>query len=401
MLNIDPIVDVNIHVGANSVVAGGVFDVGAILTPTAGTANGTGEGAVLSTTHRFASYSSMAEVANGVLNAAPSFGSETDVYALATKYFGVEPAPSRLVVIYYETAENTTDTPAIALADAIDRGADIYGVYYSPDSGETASATKANLLALASVLNSLETGMLFYGVTGDIGAGSGVLADGAVLVDMAGTSTKRAIGLYCGPAATGNVGDAAGLMGAAMGLSAANAEGAFALSYKSVATATPSDITQTQVDLIKAVNGNVYIRRTRTRAFIENGATASGLRFDEVLYLDRIAYDIQNELYTMIADSDTKLPQEDETTTLFINAVSGILNGYYNNDVLAEAPLRGAAIGGLEPGEIVERGYAVFADSFDTQSESDRAAHKAMPLTIVLCLSGSVETLVVNVYVQT
>ena len=98
MLNIDPVVKVNVNVGT-SMASAGVFDVGAILTSSAGTANGTGDGAVLSTTHRFAVYDSLSEVLNGVENAKPLFANTTDVYSAAAKYFGVSPAPARLVVV--------------------------------------------------------------------------------------------------------------------------------------------------------------------------------------------------------------------------------------------------------------------------------------------------------------
>jgi hypothetical protein len=40
-------------------------------------------------------------------------------------------------------------------------------------------------------------------------------------------------------------------------------------------------------------------------------------------------------------------------------------------------------------------------DTFDNQTTADRAAHKAMPITVLLCLSGSVESVVINLDVQT
>ena len=387
MLNIDPVVKVNVNVGT-SMASAGVFDVGAILTATAGT------GTPLTTTTRYMAYSSLDEILSGVTSEKPAFADTTDVYKAAAKYFGVSPAPSSVIVVFYDTAEQTTDTPTAALLDAVDKGADIYGVYYSPKSGETTANIKANIISIASALDAQNRGVEFYGVTGTV---SSVTAAGSVLADVYATNSKRAIGMYC----TTDTDDAAGLMGLAMGMSKANEASAFALCYKSVASATVNSVTQTEVESIKALNGNVYVQRSRARAFIENGATASGLRFDDILYLDRMAYDIQQGIYSLIADSPVKLPQTDSTSAIFLNEIARILDGYYNYGVLAEAEWRGAAVGGVNTGDIIEHGHCEFADSFTTQSVADRALHKAMPITVLLCLSGSVESIVINVDVQT
>lgn len=391
MLNIDPIVKVNVNVGTSTASAG-VFDVGAILTATAGTANGTGGGDALSTSHRFASYASIAEVLNGVTNSAPSFGATTDVYKAAEKYFNVDPAPASLVVIYYDTAEQTTDTPTIAMLEAINAGAEFYSVYYSPKAEETATNIRANIISIASALGTLNRGVEFYGVTGTVAS-----AVSGLFNDLMSTGSKRVVGMYC----TTDTDDAAGLMGAAMGLSRTHENSSFALCYKSVASATVNNITQTEVDSIKSVNGNVFVKRTKTRAFVENGAVASGLRFDDVLYIDRMAHDIQVGLYELIANNPNKYPQTDSSTAVFLNTIGTILDNYTNMGVLATAQWRGIPIGKVATGDYIENGHTEFAESFDTQSEIDRAAHKAMPITILLCLAGSIETIVITVDVQT
>ncbi len=380
MLNMDPVVQVNVSVGSNSASAG-VFDVGAILGPTAVTGK-------LDTTHRFKAYDSYsAMIADGFTATDPEAKA-------AAKYFGADPAPAGVVIIFYDTAENTTDTPTIALLDAIDKGAEFYSVYYCPKASETDANIKTNTAALLSAINSQNRGMLFYGVTG---SASAIIASGSLLRTIAATGAKRAIGAVC----TSEIDDAAAVMGEAMGLSRTHEQLAFALCYKSVPAMTVNSLSQSEIDSIKEYNGNVYVQRTKTRAGFENGTTPSGLRFDDVLFLDRIAHDIQVSLYSMIADSDVKLPQADSTTTLFISEIYRILEGYYNAGVLADAAWRGPDIGTVETGAIVEHGYTAFASSFDEQSTADRALRKAMPITVLLCLAGSVESIVLYLDVQT
>lgn len=433
MLNIDPIVRVDVHVGS-SMATSGVFDRGAILgsNPVAG---------VFDTGNRYKEYTSLAEmVADGFLVTSPE-------YKAAEKYFSVDPAPAKVVMIYYfanpaaaddaeeySTSEtyqvgdyckhtdggetktymcntaNTTgawdaskwaevttvnENPSAAILDAIDQGADFYSVYLIAKEGESSANVKTFIAGIASTLEGRNKGTIFYGVTED--PASAVSQDG-LFNSLKEVGAKRAIGMLCSEEED----DAAGLMGEAMGLSRVNVDTAFALCFKTVASATINSLTQTQVEAIKAVNGNVYVQRTKDRAYVENGAAATGLRFDEILYVDRMSYDIQQAIYEIIANSPTKLPQRNSTSTIFLNAIHEVLENYYAMSVLDTAEWRGASIPGMvEKGDFVDHGHAEYVDSFDNQSDTDRAAHKAMPITVLLCLTGSVESIVITVDVQT
>ena len=55
--------------------------------------------------------------------------------------------------------------------------------------------------------------------------------------------------------------------------------------------------------------------------------------------------------------------------------------------------------GPLRAGDTVENGYALWADSYDNQSDADRAAHKAVPIQVGLVLAGSIESIVITVNV--
>ena len=90
MLNVDPVVKVNINIAAASA-ARGTFDVGAILGPSS----------VLNSTSRFAVYESAAAMLTA------GFGDTSPEYTAAVKYFGVNPAPAQVVVIFYDTASGT------------------------------------------------------------------------------------------------------------------------------------------------------------------------------------------------------------------------------------------------------------------------------------------------------
>ena len=312
-------------------------------------------------------------------------------YIAAQKYFGVSPAPAKLIVIKYDASAE--HGPAIALADAIDKGAEFYGLYFCPASGMDESAQKGHLVELVGALNSSDNGVLFYGTTG---TASAITTENGLLDTMQKGAYKRALHIAC----TSDISDAAGIMGLAMGMTRTHPSSAYALCYKTAATVTANNFIQTEVESIQGMNGNVYVTRTRGRAAIERGTTASGMRYDEVLYLDSIKTELKNACYSLIADSDIKLPQADVTTTLFKNVISRVLEEYYGRGIISTFQWRGLPIADVETGDVVEHGYHIYADTYDNQTEQDRSDHKAMPMTILLCFSGSVESIVLNLQVQ-
>ncbi|MBP5460619.1 MAG: hypothetical protein J6Y20_00630, partial [Lachnospiraceae bacterium] len=111
MLNMNPVVQVNVNIGASSKVAT-VFDIGAILTPETGTGTTLG-------TARFATYSSLADILAGEAGVKPAFANTTETYKAAEKYFGVSPAPAKVMVIYYAT---NPDAPAYSSSQTYDVG---------------------------------------------------------------------------------------------------------------------------------------------------------------------------------------------------------------------------------------------------------------------------------------
>ena len=102
----------------------------------------------------------------------------------------------------------------------------------------------------------------------------------------------------------------------------------------------------------------------------------------------------------MLADNPDKMPQTDDSTAQFINRFSSVLMNYTEMGVLASASWRGADIGPIAFGDIIENGFLMWADSYDDQSDADRAAHKAVPVQCALTLAGSIESIVITVNVQ-
>ena len=344
------------------------FDTGLLLAPDPG----------FTEARRLLSFASGAAAAAGL--AELGFGTESEVYKAALKYFAASPSPGRLLVSCFPASGSAGE----ALDAVLERTADFYGVMPAfPLTGEA-------LCALARHVEGLERPLVLFAPVTSFSAE----ADGPLDL-LYREQLKRTLPFCCEA-----VSDCAAVMGTAMGLELSHKGSAFALCYKAVAGIRPADLAQSGVDSIKAKNGNVYVARGYTHFLLENGTMAGGQRYDEVLYIDKIAEDLQNAAVTLLAENPDRLPQTDDSTARFINRFSSILMGYTDRGILASALWRGPDTGPVRNGEVIENGFMLWAGSYDDQTDADRAAHRAVPVQCALCLAGSIESVVITVNVQ-
>lgn len=374
MLTTDTIVRVSLNVRGASA-SSSAFDVGLILAQAA---------ASVPEEQRLRTWHSAAEAAAGLI--ADGFPADSPAHRAALKYFAASPVPGTLLFSAFPASES----PADALAAVLDRTDAFYGVFLA---GE---ATEEQLLALEERIRSLSRPlMLFLPISGTVQEATSA---SGLLAQLNARQSRRTLPVYVGDA--GNAADAAAVLGTAMGLERTHAGSAFSLCYKLIPAIRPQSLSQEQVDSLEALNANVYLTRGYSHLLFEKGTTASGARYDEVLYLDMIAEALRAASIDLLAESDRKLPQTDDTSAQFINRFSAILSRFYDREILATGPWRGDPVGSLTAGSVLEHGFALWADSYDLQSDADRAARRAMPIQVALLLSGSVESIVLSINVS-
>ena len=327
---------------------------------------------------RLQTYDSAAEAIAGLT--ALGFALTSEIYRSALMYFAASPAPGRLLVSCYPSSESLPE----ALEAVLNKTASFYGVMVCNATAPTA----ADYVAFGQYIEMLSQPLMLFVPVNSTGANS-------TLGKLYEARLKRAFPFYCASPA-----DCAAVMGTAMGLERTHRDSAFALCFKTIQGVQPYDLTQSMVDTIKGMNGNVYVARGYTHLLLENGTTASGQRYDEVLYVDKIAEDLQEAAVSMLAENPDKMPQTDDSTAQFINRFSAILMNYTDMKVLTSSAWRGADIGPVSNGDVIENGFTLWAGSYDDQPEADRAAHKAVPIQVALTLAGSIESIVITVNVQ-
>ena len=73
-----------------------------------------------------------------------------------------------------------------------------------------------------------------------------------------------------------------------------------------------------------------------------------------------------------------------------------VRNGFLGKNLV----WNGASFGNLSTGDVLERGYYMYSDSYQLQSQSDREARKAMPIQIAAKEAGAIHSSEILVMVE-
>lgn len=378
MLSFDDIVRVTVDADA-AVTAPAVFDTGLILGPSE----------VIPPEERVRAFDGIEAMAEA------GFTDSMPEMKAARLYFSARHQPAALLVARRvlagaadaEAPPETDETVTDAFRAVLDRTDAFYGVF-------VCDADSASVLALNAELMALDRFFLFSTVTGAPEEAAGPTA---LPAQLKATGSRRSLILYSGLAE-----DGAAVMGEAMGLSRAHPYDGFMLCYAALNGVTPSVLSRARMAALLAVNCNTYVTRGRDRSMLEKAASAHGDRYDTVMYLDRIAGELREVCLDLLCARNTRIPMTDTATALFFSALAPVLESWYERGILSdEMAWRGPDIGTLLPGDRLTHGYYLWADSYDRQTAADRAAHRAMPVTVCLALADSVESVVISLSVET
>ena len=88
-----------------------------------------------------------------------------------------------------------------------------------------------------------------------------------------------------------------------------------------------------------------------------------------------------------------KVAQDDEGQVQLIGACIQPLEQFVRNGFVGmNLTWNSQGFGTLSTGDIMERGYYIYSDSYALQSQSDREARKAMPIQIAVKEAGAVHS---------
>jgi hypothetical protein len=164
------------------------------------------------------------------------------------------------------------------------------------------------------------------------------------------------------------------------------------LMYKDEPGVIAENLSESQASTLKAKNGNVFVNYQNGKAIIQWGRMANGDYVDERVGGDWIQNRITNDVWTLLASNPTKVPQTDAGMNMIGNVINQSLDAAVNNGFCAPGVWNGPPIGQLVTGDFLKFGYYTFVPPLNTQSQSDRAERKSVPIQVALKAAGAVHT---------
>jgi hypothetical protein len=235
-------------------------------------------------------------------------------------------------------------------------------------------------------------------------------ADAAVLNNTGGNiaavmqadNYNRAIGIYSTTQSglfPNNTYASAAMLGTAMGLTTELANSYFTMKFKVLTGVGTEPLTQTQITSLEGLNINLYLDYANAYTIFEQGVMANGQFFDEISNIDILVSNIQYGIMNLLTESPS-VPQTDPGEAQLIHAVNQACETSRQVGFIAGGVWQGVQIVNLQPGTTLPKGYLAQAYPYSTQSASDRAARKAMPIYLAIIESGAVHFVQVQIFVQ-
>jgi hypothetical protein len=161
----------------------------------------------------------------------------------------------------------------------------------------------------------------------------------------------------------------------------------------------PEPLSIDQLTMLKNQTVNCYLERGLAYRGFEPGKVSGGTFFDDVLYLDMLASDIQTSCADLMRQS-RKVPQTEEGMAQFYAAISTACETYVTMGFLAPGVWTGPNILALTTGDTLSAGYLIQSDKIDAQSVQDRENRLAPPIYVAVKLAGAVHSAVIQVDVS-
>lgn len=163
------------------------------------------------------------------------------------------------------------------------------------------------------------------------------------------------------------------------------------LKFKQLPGVTADTISLTEAAKCDALGINFYTYYDEA-AMVAEGKTIGKRFFDEIHGLDWFVDAVQKEVFAVLYRSPTKIPLTDPGTARLIAAVEKVAREGVNNGFIAPGLWNGDPFGALEPGDRLDEGFYVWADTVDNLSTSDREQRKAPPIQTAIKLAGAIHS---------
>lgn len=170
------------------------------------------------------------------------------------------------------------------------------------------------------------------------------------------------------------------------------------LMFKEEPLVVAENLSTTEADAIDAKNGNVYVAYNNDTSIIQSGITPSGQFIDTVIGCDWLRGAIQTACYNGLR-TQPKVPQTNAGMHYLGTLIESVCVQAVTNGLAAPGIWTGPSFGQLKTGDTLPKGYYIYVPPLSSQSQTDRAARKSVPIQVAIKLAGAVQhvDVIVNV----
>lgn len=309
------------------------------------------------------------------------FQTTSKEYIATSKYFSQNSSAAEVAI--GAKIDSETDVQAITNCRAFNE--DAYGICFCYD-------VKANIQEIAAAVESFATPTVFFYQTDDENCITA--SQDNIMKTLKDKNYARSVGFYSTQEYF-----ISGVLGLFSGLNSMQANSAYTLAFKNVVGFNPESINDIQISALKSYNGNVYTTFGRRYNFIVPGIVASGLHVDTIFLMDAARFLIQQNTIAGLV-SRRVVPQNEDGLNSVITFITAGCETLRSMGVISTGIWTGGQVLDLAPGDAIQNGYLIQAESFANQSASDREARLSPPIYVALKASGAVEHVVVRVFVN-
>ena len=163
------------------------------------------------------------------------------------------------------------------------------------------------------------------------------------------------------------------------------------LAYKQAPGVQGENLTESQFETLVAKGGNVNINVNNGATMIWPGQMSQGFFFDEVHGTDWLQNRMQTDVFNLLYQSTTKIPQTDAGNNQIVNALEGSCAAAVYNGFIAPGQWNASGFGMLQTGMALTKGWYIWAPPIASQSQSDREARKSVPFQVAVKLAGAIQ----------
>ena len=283
------------------------------------------------------------------------------------------------------------ETPTEAVARVADMSSAWYGLMFATET----KISDDDLIDVAGFIEGAAQSRIF-GVT----SSDGLMLEATVDTDIASVLKKlgyqRSFVLF----SRQNPYAVASMFGRAFSVNFNANRSTITLKFKQLPGVIYEQIKETYAQALAAKNANVFAFYNTDQAILQEGTMANGAFFDEIHGTDWLQNALQIELWNVLYQSKTKVPQTNEGMNILATVCKRVCEEGQNNGLIADSGTWNAdGFGVLERGDVIPGFYIYFQNVLE-QPQSEREQRKATPIQIAVKLAGAIHTVDVLVDVN-